>query len=96
MTAVDRLVARACACGRGPVHGRAWAAACGWACTYESGVQSASQLLGFGKGGIGFGGPSEGLKSNAFVIPGIVIIGIEPRIASSKAFMSLIILALAT
>ena len=28
MTIADRRVARACACGRGPGHGRAWADAC--------------------------------------------------------------------
>ena len=28
MTAADCRVARACACGRGPAHGRAWADAC--------------------------------------------------------------------
>ena len=49
------------------------AAACVLACTYEAGV-SCLQLFGFGEGGIGFGGPSAGLKGKAFGIQGLCIV----------------------
>ena len=36
------------------------------------------QLPGPGEGGIGFGGPSESVKSDAFVVPDICIVGVKP------------------
>ena len=36
------------------------------------------QLLGPGERGIGFVGPSEGLKSKAFTVPGSCEVGIKP------------------
>ncbi|GEM_PF-2033508 len=38
----------------------------------------ASQLPGLGEGGIGLGVPSEGLKSNAFAIPGRFMVRVQP------------------
>ena len=52
------------------------------------------QLLGPGEGGIGFGGPSERLKSDAFVVPGFRNIGIETD-GFIESLYGFIVLALA-
>ena len=72
MTAADCLVARACAWGRGPAHGRLRADV--HALTGPGSVPP--QLSGPGEGGISFGVPSEGLKSISFVVPGSGKVGI--------------------
>ena len=44
---------------------------------HEPRVQSAPQFPGLCKGGISIGGPSQGLESKAFVVPGTGEVGIE-------------------